>query len=69
MPCMSKGFNANGPWAEYTKYKVYCLVANVDDDFILGADLAQRVADRYRVARPLLDYVNRAIDYVREENL
>lgn len=64
-----KGFNADGPWAEYTKYKVYCLVANVDDDFILGADLAQRVADRYRVARPLLDYVNRAIDYVREENL
>ena len=30
-------------------------------------DLAQRVAERFRITKPFLDYVNRAIEYVQEE--
>ena len=63
-----QGFNPEGPYAEYLKYKVYCLMAYVDDDFILAPNLAQRVAEKFRTTKPFLDYVNRAIEYVREEN-
>lgn len=62
-----KGFNPEGPYADYLKYKVYCLVDYVDDEFITAPDLAKRVADRFRATKPFLDYLNRAIAYVREE--
>lgn len=62
-----QGFPSDSPCADYLKYRVYCLVARVDDGFVLAPDLAQRVADMFRPAKPFLDYVNRAIDYAREE--
>ena len=62
-----KGFDPEGPYADLLKYKVYCLVDYVDDDFVLAPDLAQRVAERFRITKPFLDYVNRAIEYVQEE--
>ena len=64
-----QGFDANGPWADYTKYKVYCLMAHVDEAFVTASDLARRVAEKFRTTKPFLDYVNRAIEYVNEENL
>lgn len=64
-----KGCNPDGPWAEYTKYKLYCLMASTDDAFVTAPDLARRVAEQFRPTKPFLDYINRAINYVKEENL
>jgi hypothetical protein len=43
------------------------LVAGVDDDFYLGDNLAKRIAEAFRPTKPFLDYVNRAIAFVKEE--
>ena len=50
------------------RLKNFCLVLNVDDDFITSPDLAKRVAELFRTTKPFNDYVNRAVDYAREAN-
>jgi uncharacterized protein (TIGR02453 family) len=62
-----KGFPAESPDAEFFKLKNFCLVESLDDDFILSPDLADSVLAVFRTGKPFLDYVNRAIDYCREE--
>lgn len=62
-----KGFPAEGPDAEFFKLKSFCLLEDLDDAFILSPDLADRVLAIFRTGKPFLDYVNRAIDYCREE--
>ena len=62
-----KGFPAEGPDATFFKLKNFCLVEPLDDDFILAPDLPERVLAAFRTGKPFLDYVNRAIDYCREE--
>lgn len=39
----------------------------VDDKFITSPDLVKRVAELFRTTKPFNDYVNRAVDYVLEE--
>ena len=53
--------------AEFFKLKNFCLVESLDDDFILSPGLADSVLAIFRTGKPFLDYVNRAIDYCREE--
>ena len=62
-----KGFPADGPDAEFFKLRNFCLVQSLDDDFILAPDLAEKVLIAFKTGKPFLDYVNRAIDYCREE--
>jgi uncharacterized protein (TIGR02453 family) len=62
-----KGFPAESPDAEFFKLKNFCLVKSLDDDIILSPDLADDVLAVFRTGKPFLDYVNRAIDYCREE--
>ena len=59
------GFNAEGPYIEYIKLKNFCLSGaynyasfNVDD-----------VLKVFKSAKPFLDYINRAIEFSREEVL
>ena len=63
-----KGFPADGPDAEYFKLRNFCLVQMLDDDFILAPDLLEKTLDIFRTGKPFLDYINRAIDFCREEN-
>ena len=63
-----KGFPTEGPDAEYFKLKNFCLVEGLDDDFILSPDLTDNVLAIFKTGKPFLDYVNRAIDYCREES-
>ena len=63
-----KGFPADNPDAEFFKLKNFCLVESLDDDFILSPGLADSVLAVFRTGKPFLDYVNRAIDYCREES-
>lgn len=62
-----KGFPADSPDAEFFRLKNFCLVMNLDDGFILSPDLPDEVLGIFRTGKPFLNYVNRAIDYCREE--
>ena len=59
-----KGYAPDAPYADWMRLKSYCLVMNVDDDFIPQPDLAKRVADLFRTPKPFNDYINRAVDFV-----
>ena len=61
------GFPADSPDAEFFKLKNFCLLQELDDGFILSPDLADNVLAIFRTGKPFLDYVNRAIDYCRED--
>ena len=47
--------------------KAYCLTAQVDDNFLLDDNLAHRLAELFQTTKPFIDYINRAVDYVKEE--
>lgn len=63
-----KGFPADSPDAGFLKLKNFCLVGSPDEKFMLDPGLAGRLASIFKTGKPFLDYVNRAIDYCREEN-
>ena len=63
-----KGFPTDCPDADFFKLKNFCLVRNLDEGFILSPDLPERVLAVFQTGKPFLDYVNRAIDYCREES-
>ena len=62
-----KGFPADAPYSEYLRLKYYCLTSMPNDDFWEGEDLAKRIAAKFATTKPFLDYINRAIDFSREE--
>lgn len=57
------GFDAEGPYIDYIKLKNFCL-SGVYNDSDLDVDEILKV---FKSAKPFLDYINRAIEYVREE--
>ena len=59
-----KGYAPDAPYADWMRLKSYCLVMNVDDDFITQPDLAKRVAELFRTTKPFNDYINRAVDFI-----
>jgi uncharacterized protein (TIGR02453 family) len=61
-----KGFAPDAPYSEYLRLKNFCLLASVDDDFLLRPDLAQRLAEAFRCTKPFLDYVNRPVEFLKE---
>lgn len=62
-----KGFPADAPYSEYLRLKYYCLTSMPEDDFWESEDLAKRIAAKFATTKPFLDYINRAIDFSREE--
>lgn len=59
------GFIADGPYIEYIKLKNFCLKAEYDDTN-LDIDEILKV---FKSGKPFLDYINRAIEYCREEDI
>ncbi|MCQ2203550.1 MAG: DUF2461 domain-containing protein [Bacteroidales bacterium] len=59
-------YPSDAPYSDWMRLKNYCLVSNVDDDFILQPELAKRVAEIFRTTKPFNDYINRAVDYVND---
>ena len=62
-----KGFPADAPYSEYLRLKYFCLTSLPGDDFWEGEDLAKRIAAKFATTKPFLDYINRAIEFSREE--
>ena len=62
------GFPKDSPDSEYFKLKKFCLYAKLDDEFVGSPDLVPNLLEICRSGKPFLDYINRAIEYVREES-
>ena len=60
------GFPADSPDAEYLKLKSFCLFFEPDEDFICSPGLAGRLVEIFRTTKPFLDYLNRAIAFIRD---
>ena len=45
----------------------FCLLQGLDDGFLLSPDLTDSLIAIFRTGKPFLDYLNRAVDYCREE--
>lgn len=58
------GFDADGPYIEYIKLKNFCLNAGYDDT---NLDIDE-ILNVFKSGKPFLDYINRAIEYSREED-
>ena len=58
------GFDPDGAYIEYVKLKNFCLSGTYDDTS-LDIDLILEV---FKTAKPFLDYINRAIEFSREES-
>lgn len=62
-----KPYKEDAPYADYLRMKSFGLVMEVDDAFIVAPNLAKRVAELFLSTKPLVDYINRAVDFAREE--
>lgn len=63
-----KGFPADSPNAEYLKLRNFCLDYSFDDSFLLSPDMLDSVLEIFRTTKPFLDYLNRAIEFSREDS-
>ena len=61
------GFPSDTPDSDYYKLKAFCLYSVPDDKFITSPNLAERLVEIFKTTKPFLDYINRAIDFCREE--
>lgn len=61
------GFPSDSPYAEYLKLKNFCLSCGFDDELLLSPDMPETVLEIFRSTKPFIDYVNRAIEFSREE--
>lgn len=58
-----KGYPADSPYAELLKLKDISLMRQVDEDFLLSADLVDRIVEAFRPTVELNKLLNRAVDY------
>lgn len=57
------GYPKDSEFAEYLKYRTYCLVSYPGRAYVMNDDLLGRLAEDFRKTQPFLNYVNRAIAY------
>ena len=60
---MPLGFNPDTKYGDYIKLKNFCLSGNIND-IRLNID---EIAEIFKSAKPFLDYINRAIEFAKEE--
>lgn len=61
------GFPKDSPDSDYFRLKNFCLVHAPSDRFVRSKDLAKKVAAMFKTTQPFIHYINRAIEYAREE--
>ncbi len=62
-----KGFEHETEYAEYLRLKAFCLVHSPSTDLMGASNRAHRPAELFRHTRPFLHYLNRAIQYSKQE--
>ena len=63
-----KGFPDGTPDSEYFKLKRFLLCMIPDEKLLKGKDPAKEMCSILESAKPFLDYVNRALDFCKEES-
>ncbi|MBQ6579104.1 MAG: DUF2461 domain-containing protein [Bacteroidales bacterium] len=63
-----KGFPDGTPDSEYFKLKRFLLCMIPDEKMLKGKDPAKELCSILESAKPFLDYVNRALDFCKEES-
>ncbi len=63
-----KGFDKDSKWAEYLKYKVFCIYQEPSDSVMTSKNCAEYIIQECKKAKPFLDFINRAVQYVKEGN-
>ncbi len=58
-----RGFDADKPYSDYFRYKNFCVMKQVDVDYITSDDLKTRLIDDFKRIKPFLAFLNRAIEY------
>lgn len=61
------GYPADSPYADFLRMKNYLVEKSVGDRYILGKDLAKRVAEEFECCLDFNTRLNMAIDYAYEE--
>ena len=62
-----KGFDKDAPWSEYIRLRNFCLAYTPTTAEVTAPDFADRLLESFTAVRPFIDYINRAIDFAREE--
>jgi uncharacterized protein (TIGR02453 family) len=58
-----KGYDDNNPAIEYLKLKSFIASAKISEDEMLGKDLAKKIVTHFETMRPLVDFLNRALEH------
>lgn len=62
-----KGYDDTTPEIDLVKNRAFCLVSELSDDEMVADTLLDMAVERFSTTRPFIDYINRAIEYSREE--
>lgn len=57
-----KGYEKDNPALEYLKLKSFIVMASIEDDELLDKKLIPKVISYFKAMKPLVDFLNRAID-------
>ena len=57
-----KGYEKDNPALEYLKLKNFIVMSSIEDNELLEKDLIPKVISHFKVMKPLVDFLNRAID-------
>ena len=57
-----KGYEKDNPALEYLKLKNFIVMTSIEDNELLEKDLIPKVISHFKIMKPLVDFLNRAID-------
>jgi len=58
-----KGYDDDNPAIEYLKLKSFIASAKFSDEDLLSKDLAKKIVTHFETMRPLVDFLNRALEH------
>lgn len=61
------GFPADQPYSDWLRLKNFCLVKEPGIDYMIQPNLLERTLADFRTTMPFLHFVNRAIEYAKNE--
>lgn len=61
-----KGFDKDAPWSEYLRLKAFALTYAPDTAWVTSPHFMDELVQLFYSSKPMIDYVNRAIDYALE---
>ena len=60
---MPNGYYETNPASELLKMKGFCTKEIISDKMLTSKDCVAKILDRFKTTKPLIDYINKAIEY------